>query len=440
MPRTKKGTAPKAAVMGIVLPIESDEANILWKNEARWPLIKKMRRTDPSVIGFLHAYKDPIKTTTWSIIGENQEHVDFVKQNLFDRIEWNDFVELALAYLDYGNMVFEKCWVNESGKWWLTDLSPRYPWTVTWKRDPGNTQWLGVTQSVPGKGTVLIPRDKLMLFCNEREGDDLSGVSVLRQIYKPWKLKEKTEMTMDTIIQRNGMGIPVANAPDTVDPDDEAAMILQLRNISSNENAFFFEKGGVTFRFQGVDGNTVDPTPFLSHCNMDIREAGAQGVYALSSSNRGSSGSGDTLGGLYYDRIAAVANHLCGVINKQLIPQMIDYNFGLQVEPIYPKITSAGIAAKGIFTKAEAIAHLIAAGVIWPEKGINQWIRGALDIPPLPPGQEEAPVPEPVDNETSSTDIATEKKSVGPRDSTLGKVKKETTKPVKGAPNGKTSK
>ena len=391
MARPKKGTKPNQSVMGVVLPNQTDETNYQWNTDSRYTLIKKMRRTDPGVIGFLHAYKDPILTTSWSVNGEKRDQVDFVEQNLFKRIEWNAFINDCLFYLDYGNMVFEKCWVSENGKWWLDKLSPRFPGTFTWELGSDNKTWVTISQSAGG-GTVHIPREKLMVFINEQEGNDMNGVSVLRQIYKPWKLKEKTEMSMDAIITRNGMGIPVARAPDTISDVDESRILEWLGNVAANDTAFFFEKGDVEFRFQGVEGQVVDPTPFVNHLSTEMLVAGAQGIMGLATSNRGSSSTGETLSGPYYDRIAAIASVICDVVNHELIPQMIDYNFGIQVDGVYPVIESAGITSKGIFSKAEAIVHLAQAGFMWPEKGINRYIRSAFNLPALPSGEDMAPV------------------------------------------------
>ena len=389
--RPKAGTRPNVATIGVILPTATDEQNSIWRTESsRLAMVRKMRRTDPDVIAFLNAYKDPIKTTSWSIVGDKQDQIDFVTQNLFQRIRWNDFLNDALRYLDYGYMVFEKCWVQEDGKWWLDKLAPRYPGTFTWKLNQDQVTWDGIEQSVGGK-TVLIPMDKLVILVNDKEGNHFTGESVVRQLYKPWKLKEKTEMTMDSIIQRNGMGIPVANAPDTISEEDEERIVEWLGNVAANDTAYFYEKGDVKFRFQAVEGQLVDPSPFLKHLSTDMLTAGAQGVFGLATANRGSSATGDTLSGLYYDRIAAVATIMCDAINHDLIQQMVLFNFGPQPDGKYPELISAGIAAKGIFAKAEALAHLRAAGFVWPEKGINRYLRNALDLPPLPPGEDTEP-------------------------------------------------
>ncbi|KKM15368.1 hypothetical protein LCGC14_1696760, partial [marine sediment metagenome] len=88
-----------------------------------------------------------------------------------------------------------------------------------------------------GKGTkeVKSPEEKLILFANEKEGDNFRGVSLLRPAYKSWYFKEAFEKIDAISFERQGVGIPVFKMPTNATPDDREKAEEIGKNLRANE-------------------------------------------------------------------------------------------------------------------------------------------------------------------------------------------------------------
>jgi len=308
------------------------------------------------IVSLLNAVKDPIKTAIWKVNpnGADQSVIDYIQENFFTRMNFYEFLNYALYFLDYGFMVFEKEWIADKGKYYVT-LHPRMPFSiVSWSYDTKKGKVLSATQ-VTTSGSVEIPFKNLFILSNERQTLNPEGQSILRPLYRAYVLEEEVEVASADGLKKNAMGIPIAHYPDNISEDDEKKIEGFLKGIYSNPSAYFMEKGeDVHFRFQGVEGATANPEPFLNKLSADVNNSQSAGMLSLSTSNRGSRAVGSTLAPPFYSRIAAIASSISFTINN-LIKEMVDMNFTTQV---YPKIMASGISAKDMVEKAYAIAAL----------------------------------------------------------------------------------
>ena len=350
--------------------------NDLWTNPtSKYRIIFDMRNTSPMIRGLLNAVKDPIKTAIWKINpnGAKKEIADYVNENFFIRTNFFEFLNYALYFLDYGYMAFEKEWIVDKGKYYLK-LHPRMPFSIVfWTYDYKKGTVVSATQMTTS-GTVDIPMKNLFLLINDRQTLNPEGQSILRPLYRAYVLSEEVEVATADGLKKNAMGIPIAQYPDNIDPDDEKKVENFLKGIYSSPNAYFMEKGDIHFRFQGVEGRTANPEPFLNKLNSDVFNSQSAGIFTLSTANRGSRAVGTTLAPPFYNRIASIASAMSYAIND-LIKEMVDLNFKTDV---YPKIMASGISAKDIVEKAYAIAAVkdFLQGV-----DITQYLLDGFEIP-----------------------------------------------------------
>jgi len=183
----------------------SEESNREWREINRVELVEEMRRGDGAVSAVLRAIKSPLLSANWFIAPGSEEEkdkeiADFVEDQLFHMPfrSWKELLREILTYLDFGHSVFEKIWVMDKGKIILTDLAPRIQHSIEkWQQADGQP---GIQQRVRNDANKEdirpyfyfdIPEHKLVIFSNDKEGDDVTGISVLRSAYIHYFMKNK---------------------------------------------------------------------------------------------------------------------------------------------------------------------------------------------------------------------------------------------------------
>ena len=196
-----------------------------------------MRRSDASIQALLKVCKHPLLAATWDVEPASDEDFDqyvarFVRNELFDRnVNWYNFLRDALGKLDFGFSVFEKTYeitdFEGQTRIGIANLGWRKQWSILrWETNEATVA--GVTQQLVGD-SVSIPEDKLLVFVNDREGDNYQGVSLLRYAYKDWDIKHRIENMMAVAAERS-MGVPIVEK----DPD--------MSKKRRRENARNYEK------------------------------------------------------------------------------------------------------------------------------------------------------------------------------------------------------
>jgi len=80
-----------------------------YNNELQFPqsveTFDKMRKSDGTVSGILKAIKNPITSAEWEIVGgesdKDKEIATFVEKNMFENIDFQQFLKEALGFLDF---------------------------------------------------------------------------------------------------------------------------------------------------------------------------------------------------------------------------------------------------------------------------------------------------------------------------------------------------
>jgi hypothetical protein len=142
-------------------------------------------------------------------------------------VNWVDFMRQALTMLDFGHSVFEKVYEMTEYKGkpriGLAKLAPRKQTTIyyweTPDHQPGITQWLLTRTGAGETGAIGIPREKLMYFINEREGDNFNGTSLLRYCYKDWHMKSKLTLVNAVGLEKQAVGVPKVTGQRRPDPE-----------------------------------------------------------------------------------------------------------------------------------------------------------------------------------------------------------------------------
>ena len=209
----------------------------------------RMRRSSDQINMLLTLTKSPIISAAWTLDGEEQDPEqrkikEFLEFNLFEKIDFKQFLEEALTFFEFGHSVFEVVYTPL-----INDLN--YPYTICLKKlsyiNPKTIEdWhvnrdgslRAIRQCADGDLAVdvEIEGDKLLVFTINKEGANYEGRSLLRPILGNWKRKQEFLKLLAIGIERTSMGTPIAKLKDN-SPKANSAMRAILKKFTSHQSS-----------------------------------------------------------------------------------------------------------------------------------------------------------------------------------------------------------
>ncbi|WP_368681035.1 DUF935 family protein [Rhodococcus opacus] len=378
--------------------------------ELRWPQCLKtfdaMRRQDAQVRTVLKAVTLPILATQWRLdpAGAEPEVVadigeqlglpivgaegEVAKPRRQRRFSWPEHLRMALLALPFGAMYFEQVvdFDEEARRYRLRKLAPRMPSTLADIHVARDGGLVGIEQRPPAAtwsvrasdaGRIVIPVDRLVAYVHEREGSNWGGESILRAAYKNWLLKDRLLKLEALTIERNGMGVPVYTNPDGASPEDVEKGRRMANAYRAGDTAGASLPFESKFALMGVTGELPDPRPAIDYHDAQIGRValahflnldGQGGSYALAS----------TQADLFTTAVKSVAEMVRDAANRYIVEDLVDWNFGETVAA--PQIVFDEIGESPVDI-ATALRTLVDAGVIIPDRSLEEQVRRWLDLP-----------------------------------------------------------
>jgi hypothetical protein len=287
---------------------------------------------------------------------------------------------------------------TRNGKTLITPsrLGLRLPRTIhRWLLDEQH-ELEALEQFLPLRGYVVIPRQDLLYYRTDAEGDNYEGVSMLRACYKPWLLKDKIER-LDAIAQeRESVGMPVVFPPraGVTSPAVLADLEQKLQNLRAGELAYLImpgpeastvkDQGGWTFRIEGLAGakGGRDPSKSLEYHKDAIAAAFIEEFMRLGQSGVGARATADVQEGPFNMACEALGQIFEDEANEMLIPRWVALNYG-QDCPL-PTL-SMSLAEEPLEDLRDYVSVLVAAGLITPDGQLEDFMRQRADLPPADP-------------------------------------------------------
>lgn len=421
--------------------IRYEEWNRALENEkgygewSRHGVYDEMRRTDPQVRRALWLLKLPILSADWAVEpgdddDESAEIADFVSSNLFEDLNWLDTIRQALGFYEYGFMLFEilddsievardrfpslpggrssgrppKGATTEAIRW--TAFEPRLPKTIyQWvpRKDrpcyvSEVVQWIG-GDDTGGARHVRISGERLLRFTHEQEAGNFQGVSILRPLYKPWKIKDQLERLDAIRHERQNVGIPVITLPpDTNDDDiDKAEKILSA--LASHEKGYLVLENGWQFKWDtSGQGQGTDVGARIEQLNRDIADGVLAGFMALGNGDTGSYALAETQADRHLDLITVGARQVEGVFNFgsegiSPIRRLVDLNYGRQAK--YPTLRAKNLRSRDDWAQILPLVNqLLQSGALRTSRRLEEAILRRLNLPEaiLPEDEEQDPI------------------------------------------------
>lgn len=436
-PKQVLGDSGTSALQGII----SEEYNSNLRGIQGIKIYDEMRKSDGTVRAAMLVTTLPIRRAEWMIKPASDSPKDIEAKDLVEKaifewldISWDDVLRQALLMVPFGVMTFEKVYgiKKYQGKTFivLDKLAPRLPKSIQQWELPDKT--FGIQQIRQDGQVANIPGSKLLIFVNEREGDNWWGTSFLRAPYKHWYYKNNFYKIDAVAFERQGLGVPVIKMPDGYTESDEAKATTAMQNLRANENAYLLLPKDYEFEFANMGANsTRDPEASIAHHNREIVKSVLAQFLELGASKVGSNALSQDHTELFLKSIEAIADNIVSEINKNLIKELVDFNFdGIED---YPKLEYAGISKVDVEKLSKAYSELVTAGALTPTDNDQQYLRAMMGLPerteeeiaedkeegdveptdpnaPQPKQDEEIPKEEP-EEDTTPVDKAAKKKA-----------------------------
>lgn len=359
-------------------------------------IYNKMRRSDPQVRKVLSAITSPIKAATWSFEAASTEEKDVKAAALMERIFFTDLdydhkLGEILTFLAHGFSIFEVIHENKTSQEFgaytgLANLAFRNQATITeWKIDGRTSQLTDVHQEQSGDNEVdvWLKTDTLLMFFNEREGDD-NGFPLLRPLYGPYKRKLLIETLKMIGIERSAIPTPTLRVPQKISPKDEEykAAVAVLSGFTSAENSYITYPEGWELELNQNTG--FDPMKLEDSIKReDEKMAGAILATFLELGTGGNGGAyalGENLEQFFAQVISSFAKGIANTINTRLIPNLIRLNFGDSIE-VMPKLVFNGITDKVGKEFMEIVTGYTNAGIIQKDEPLEDHVRKVHSLP-----------------------------------------------------------
>jgi hypothetical protein len=373
--------------------------------ELRWPqsvdVYDAMRSQDAQCASVLRAVTLPVRRTPWRVDpgGARDEVVRLVAEDLGlpiagdstpatsplrtrDRFSWPEHLRQALLMLPFGHMFFEQVYrIDEAGQARLRKLAPRMPRTIEQVKVATDGGLVAIRQygSMTGQNGRDIPVDRLLAYVHDREGGNWIGRSLLRPAYKHWLIKDRLLRVDAQTIERNGMGIPLYKGAEG--EADLAPGLNMAKAWRAGDSAGSAIPNGSDLVLRGVEGDLPQALPSIRYHDEQIGRAVLAHFLNLGSQT-GSWALGTTFADFFTLSLQTLAQQIADTVTQHVVEDVVDLNFG-ETEPA-PSIVFDEIGSRQAAT-AQAIKLLTDAGILLPDRSLEEAARQQFGLPPKDP-------------------------------------------------------
>lgn len=356
-------------------------------------IYEKMRRSDSQIRAVLNNITLPIISTPWHIEpykDENNvvdtldlEKAKFVEKCLFKDMErtWEETLKEILSFLPFGFSVFEKVYKGDSKNGiTLRKLAFRKQATIEkWLMSNGDD---GIVQLDPQGKNIDIPKDKLLVFSYDREGDNYYGVSILRSVYQVWYYKQKFMLLNAVGKERANRGLVKITLPEIKKPGDKTMAREVVKGVANGvRNGVILPNSQWQMELLNLGIiQSADVLPSIEHFDKAIAKACLSDMIEIGTSSTGGSYAlHENKASIVFMFLNSVCKQICSVINSSLIKELILNNWPDTEN--FPELQFEDIGITDNQGFATVLTQLVGAGVLTADPELENYAREYLSLP-----------------------------------------------------------
>lgn len=250
------------------------------------------------------------------------------------RFGWYRHLGTLLRAMIYGHYYFEQVGdITNDGPggsqvWRLKKLGPRHPRTITQIRVAPDGGLVSIVQGFGqvGKAPPEIPVDRLVAYVWDQEPGNWVGRSIYRPMYRNWLVKDRL-LRVDAIKhERNGVGMPIIEAP----PGATRADIADLDHMAQEYKAG--ERGGGAVPYQtrlrlvGTEGSMPDTIGSIRFQNEEMARSMLMMFMQLGQTATGSRALGQEFIDWFKEQQVYIADWVVAVTVQYVIEDWWNWN------------------------------------------------------------------------------------------------------------------
>jgi hypothetical protein len=366
----------------------------------------KMVRTLPSVGLLVRVTTMPIRSLTWSIdyprdtprAWRSNDVLERCRAAYFAELEnWDNYLATAAECIVHGFEPFEvEDQITEDGAYswrrflWRAPFSiqeihladERLSWVRQWaqKRDDGGLEYLD------------IGADRLLWHTHGQRGDHVTGLSILRSCFGPWRAILDIWRYAGMRFDRSAVPTLVAALSDAEFNDDAIKDHYEEigRGLRASPHAYAVMHKDSRLELLGGNPGADDLVQMARYYAWEILSAGAAQFLALGTTDTGSRAVGSVQARVYWRSLKALVAEIAGPVNdisraapRGTIKRLVDMNFGPQ--RAYPELYAAVPRAETLQELAGALTLLTQGGFLHARASDQAMLRDEIDFPGLTP-------------------------------------------------------
>lgn len=304
-----------------------------------------MTKNDGQAKGILNAVKYPVRMSRPKIkpAEGGEKEAEFITTNLLKSPAEGGMktslrvaiARMALAVRD-GYKIFEKVWRYEDGKYWLDRLAYRSTLCTKLLYD-SHGHITGARQETTFQDKIVDvtwKADKLSYYVYNAEENPYIGEGDFYPVFYHYDKKHKLYAIAHLAYQLNAVPIRMGSHPPNIKPDALVKFRESLMALGTHV-AMTMPTGCIVEKFES-DRKLTEFLGLIQHHDslmsrafltqfMNLGQEGSGGSFALSKDQSN----------LFLMSIMSLLEDIAEVFNTQVIPQLIDWNFGTKK---YPKL------------------------------------------------------------------------------------------------------
>jgi hypothetical protein len=381
-------------------------------------IYNQMSKNDPVIGAILFAIQMLIRQVEWRVepATEDQEDLDsadFLESCLGDMsYSWNDTIQEILSFLTFGWQWSEIVYKLRRGDSRNPSRRSQYEdGKIGWRKIAGRAQtsweeWVFdddggiqalIQRSAPDFITRTIPIEKSLLFRTTINKNNPEGLSLLRNIYRPWYMKKNIEQIQGIGIERDLAGLPVALVPPTLLSKDASAsqktILTEIKKIIRNIRRD--EQEGVVFpKVMDENGKELyelkllstggrrqfDTKKIMEYYDQRIAMSVLADFILLGHEQAGSWALSSDKTRMFALAIQAFLDSISTIFNRHAVPRL----FRLNGSPIkeFPKLVTGDIETVDLEALGDYVQKLSGSGAaLFPDDKLENHLRQAAGMP-----------------------------------------------------------
>ena len=324
-----------------------------------------MFKTDGQVAGLWRLLTTPIRSSGMQVMKSQKDRfgkreLDFINSVLFSedeyygmRIPMEHVIATGLRMLIDGWSPHEMVWKIIEGQVRVEKLAYRSPRTITPKLDAHgeieyyvqkrqNTirDYTSTDRSnrtfVDEAGDIIIPRQKVLHFVYGYEWNSVFGRSFFLQAYYHFEKKHKLYYISHLAAQIKALRLRLVKSPKGADKDRVTAVVRQVSKLGLNTTLNIPDGYEVELPDLGNTGADNGILSLIQHHDSQMSKSVLSQVLDVGvEGNTGSFNLSSTHLDIFILNLELISQAIAHMINRDLIPKLIDWNFG---SGRYPKV------------------------------------------------------------------------------------------------------